>query len=242
MQATIYVTQEAMDTAIAIKDLPYYDLTSDDETNDLSQKEGFWLKNANKLKLAVLPVNAHVALCLTPDEPDVYQRHVSMPANLRGCIFEKAPHLPAGYAGIVTYWSGETVNTNDSGAVHYQCPLNEYMVNLTATTSEGDDADTVPGAIDSLLSEGVVVCLTGVEHLIADLSIHNFIEIKLPVDQSMLGIEPDDFRSRKEYDTSPCQQYERIFLSVADIMRSPDRDRVFIDVLTHVGISYGYFY
>jgi hypothetical protein len=58
----------------------------------------------------------------------------------------------------------------------------------------------------------------------------------------MLGIEPDEFRSTKEYSLAPAQLHECIFLQVADIRSSPDPDRIFIDVLRHELLDYGYFY
>lgn len=246
MQATIYVTEEALNTTNAIKDLDYFErvLLSDDEATDLTKKEGYYLKNANKLHIAALPPNARIGVRLGPEAAANYHRHVSMPSNLRGCIFEKAPHLPDGYADIVMYWSGETINTNTSGGAHFQCPLNEYMVDLTAmnATDDDDEMAAAPVLMDKLLSEGVVVCITGVESLIADLSLHHFIEIKIPVNQSMLGLELEDFRSEKAYESSPSQQYERIYLKVADIICAPDRDRIFIDVIRHDLIDYGYWY
>lgn len=246
MQARIYVTHDALETAEAIKDLDYHSrmLLTDDEAADPSTKPGYYLKNANKLKLAALPADARVGVCLSPEDPITFRRHVSMPANLRGCIFEKAPLLPNRYADIVTYWSGKPVNATASGTVYFQNPLNEYMVDL-AVISDADDHDLAVLAaapVDRLLSEGIVVCISAVEDLIADLSLRHYIEIRIPVSQSMLGVEPDDFRSDKPYDVSAEQQCERIFISVADIICSPDRDRIYIDVIRHELFDYGFFY
>lgn len=246
MQATIYVTADAFETAEAIKDLDYHSLLllTDDEATDPSRKPGYYLKNANKLKLAPLPENAKIGICLFPENPTTYKRHVSIPTNLRGCIFEKAPHLPDKYADIVTYWSGEPVNANTSGAVYFQNSLNEYMVDLTAI-GDADDYDQAvlsSAPVDRLLSEGIVVCITGVESLISDLSLHHFIEVRIPVSQAMLGVEPDDFRSDKAYEVNAEQQCERIFIRVADIICSPDRDRVMVDALRTEWNNYGFFY
>nr|WP_217346328.1 hypothetical protein [Noviherbaspirillum sp. L7-7A]MBV0880735.1 hypothetical protein [Noviherbaspirillum sp. L7-7A] len=245
MQARIYATQDALETAEAIKDLDYHSrmLLTDDEAADPSTKPGYYLKNANKLKLALLPADARVGICLSPEDPITFRRHVSMPANLRGCIFEKAPHLPPRYADIVTYWSGEPINANASGAVYFQNPLNEYMVDLAAISDADDDLAVLAAApVDRLLSEGIVVCISGVEDLISDLSLRHFIEVRIPVSQDMLGVEPDDFRSDKAYDLSAEQQCERIFISVADIICSPDRDRIYIDLIRHELFDYGFFY
>ena len=128
--------------------------------------------------------------------------------------------------------------------MYFQNQQNEYMVDLTAINTAGgdEDAGVAPVLTDKLLSEGVVVCITGVESLIADLSLHHFIEIAIPVNQSMLGLELEDFRSVKDYENSPSQQYERIYLKVADIICAPDHDRIFIDVIRHDLIDYGYWY
>ena len=245
MQARIYVTHDALETAESIKDLDYHSrmLLTDDEAADPSAKPGYYLKNANKLKLSALPLNAKVGICLSLEDPITFRRHVSMPVDLRGCVFEKAPHLPDRYADIVTYWSGEPVNANASGAVYFQNPLNEYMVDLAAISDADDDQAVLTAApVDRLLSEGIVVCISGVEDLITDLSLRHFIEVRIPVSQDMLGVEPDDFRSNKAYDLSAEQQCERIFISVADIICSPDRDRIYIDVIRHELFDYGFFY
>lgn len=240
MQATIYITPEAMATVNAIKDLDYHDrlALSDDDETDLTAKEGYHLI-AKKLKLAPLPADAHIAANLAPavqQEPG----GVSMPAHLRGCIFERAPHLPDAYAGIVTYWSGLPTSADTAGAAHYQCPQNEYMVKLLAET-DGPDLDDAT-CTDSLLSEGVVASIAGLGTLAANLQANDFIEIRLPVDPAMLGVEPDEFRSSREYAVVPEQRYERIFLKVEDIRNSPAPDTVFIDVLRHELLDYGYFY
>ena len=246
MQARIYVTHDALETAEAIKDLDYHSrmLLTDDEAADPSTKPGYYLKNANKLKLAALPEDARVGVCLPPEDPITFRRHVSMPAALRGCIVEKAPHLPHKYADIVTYWSGEPVNANASGAVYFQNPLNEYMVDLAAISdADNDDLAVLAAApVDRLLSEGIVVCISGVEDQIADLSLRHFIEVRIPVSQDMLGVEPDEFRSDKSYDLSADQQCERIYISVADIICSPDCNRIYIDVIRHELMDYGFTY
>ena len=244
MQATIYVTDQALAVANAIKDMTQSErlALSDDPATDISGSEGYYLKSANRLDLAVLPPDALVGRRLTPEVPEVYERHVSFPH--RGCIFENAPNLPDHYAAIVAYWSGPPVNSNISGACHFQPQEHSYMVDMSALEAvraeDGDDADA-SALIDDLLSEGVVVCITDIEPLIDDLSIHDYIEILLPVD-GMLGIEPEDFRSTKPYPAGPSKQYERVFLKVADIVRSPDRNRIYIDLLRYELLDYGYWY
>lgn len=227
MQATIYVSNEAYQTAQTIKDLDYYARANlCDELPGFENHPGYHLKNANKLKLALLPVDASIAT-VSPE--------VTMPANLRGCIFEGAPDLPPGYADIVTYWSGEAVNSNTSGAVYFQCSLNEYMVDL------GPDPVNAPVINDRLLSEGIVVETSGVADLLRDLSQGDFIEIKFPIDPAMLGVEPDDFVSTGKYGVTG-ERYERVFLKVADILASPDRDHIYIDLLCNELLDYGYWY
>jgi hypothetical protein len=232
MHATIYVTKEAYETAQAIKDLDYYDRAElCDALPDLPNRPGYHLKNANKLKLAPLPEDANIALRLSHKDTE----QVFMPANLRGCIFERAPNLPPGYADIVTYWSGETVNLSTSGAVYFQCQLNEYMVDL------GADPVLGPVVNDRLLSEGVVVAVIGLAEKLPGLTSEDFIELTFPVDPDMLGVEDDTFRSPKEYGVR-ADRYERVFLKVADILASPDCDRVYIDLICNELLDYGYWY
>jgi len=240
MQATIYVTQEAMATALAIRDLDYYARVSlsDDPEHDLSASPGYYLKNASKLNLAILPDAAHIAATLGPDSPAPFAS-VSMPTNLRGCIFEKAPNLPDRYADIVTFWSGEALNVNDSRAVHFQPCLNAYLVELRPPA---DDDEGEPVAVDRLLSEGIVISIVGAAALTEGLKPDDFIEIILPIDQSMVGVEPDGFQSTTPYQLDDSTHAERIFVTVADIRRSPDPNNILIDILRHELLDYGYWY
>lgn len=235
MPATIYVTAEAYETAQAIKDLDYYDrLNLSDETPDFDKRPGYHLKNANVLQLAVLPDDAIVIA------PSSIGRQLSMsaPANLRGCIFEDAPNLPEGYADIITYWSGASINLTTSGAAYFQCALNEYMVDL------GPDPVFEPVVNDRLLSEGVVLAISDVSKLTDSLSPDAYIEIRFPVDPAMLGVEIDDFRSIKDYsiDNAQGQHHDKVFLKVADILQSPAPDRIYIELLRNEMIDYGYWY
>lgn len=235
MQATIYVAAEAYQTAKAIKDLDYYDrLNLSDEMVGFDKRPGYHLKNANVLNLAVLPDAAMVI------DPCAIGRALSMsaPANLRGCIFEGAPNLPDGYADIIAYWSGPSINLNTSGAAYFQCAINEYMVDL------GADPVCEPVVNDRLLSEGVVIFISEVSKLTEGLSPEAYIEIRFPIDPAMLGVEIDDFRSIKDYmvESAKGQLDDKVFLKVSDILRSPDPDRIYIELLRNELIDYGYWY
>lgn len=242
MQATIYVTKEAMDTATAIKDMDYYTRVSmfDNGEADMSNLPGYYLKNASKLNLEILPANANVALTLSPNSPAPFARVVSMPAELRGCIFEKAPKLPERYAEIVTFWSGEPINVNDTRAVHFQSQLNEYLVELRPASGANEKGEVV--AVDRLLSEGIVVSVTGTAALIDGLPPDDFVEIVMPIDRAMVGIEPDDFQSTKAYQLAEDECVERIFIAVADIRRSPNPNHILIDAIRNELLDYGYWY
>lgn len=248
MQATLYVSEEVLTTAKALKDLSYADRAAleDDPAHDLSMSPGYFLKNANKLKLAALPHDAVIACRITPDYPLLYRKHLSAPTNLRGVIYEKAPHIHPLYRDIVTFWSGDPINAGSTSAVYHQNKLNEYMVDLSALEeAEHDESDgdvLAAERIDKLLSEGVVIQLADVESLIANLSLHYFIEIAVPVNHDMLGIECDDFLSENSYMNEAGQQFEYIYLKVADILRSPDHNCIFIDLIQHSMINYGYYY
>jgi hypothetical protein len=235
MQATIYVTNEAFQTARMIKDLDYYDrLNLSDEEPDFDKRPGYHLKNANVFKLAVLPDDAMVIA------PDAIGHTLSMsaPSNLRGCIFDGAPNLPDKYAEIIGYWSGPSINLSSSGAAYFQCPLNEYMVNL------GPDPIGDPVVNDRLLSEGIVILISGISKVLQGLSADCYIRIRFPIDPAMVGNEPDDFRSIKDYSMQreQGQHSDQVFLKVSDILHSPDPDRIYIELLRNELIDYGYWY
>jgi hypothetical protein len=232
-----------MATIDAIKDLDYYDRCelSDSEETDFTNKEGYYLKDGNKLPVAVLPDSAEVILRLIPENAASYARHVSFPPELRGCVFAKAPHLVDQCAEIIRYWSGETVNSNIGGAAYYQNPNNCYLVDLSAIDAmEDSDEQLAAARVDALLSEGVVIRIVGLGQMLGNAQMDQFVEIEIPVDESMLGQDNAAFRSDKPYDQRAKAQSERIFLNVSDILASPNPDDVLIDVLRFEGLDYGF--
>jgi hypothetical protein len=235
MPATIYVTALAFETTQGIKDMDYHDRCElCDEDTTFPDRPGYHLKNANKLNVAPLPDHANV-IVLSKTQGNF---SIEMPANLRGCLFERAPDLPDNYAAIVSYWSGETINSSVSGAVYFQCPLNAYMVDLGAEPLDE------PVVNDRLLSEGIVVAVKGLATLASSLSPDDFIECSVPLDKNMLGVEPDKFRSTHSYQTSQRtnEGFEKVYLKVSDILASPDADTIYIDLLCNELIDYGYWY
>src|SRR5476649_911449 len=74
MQATVYISTEAMATVSAIINLDYYDRVSlgdDDPAADLTTSPGYYL-NTNALQLAVLPADANIAMHITPADPTTF--------------------------------------------------------------------------------------------------------------------------------------------------------------------------
>lgn len=245
MTATIYTTKEAMATVLAIKDLDYYDrccLADKDET-DLTRTAGYYLKTTHERIPAPLPENAVLVASIRAGDAG-YSERVSIPANLRGCVFEKAPHLPPGYKEIIEYWSGEPLNTNAGGAAYYQNPLNAYTVDLSpldVAQEAGDFGGDVAG-VDALLSEGVVVHIAGLGEMLGNASADSFVEIEIPLDDALLALDNPDFLTGKPYDRSTSQRSERIFLRVSDIRESPDPDQIFVDALRYEELDYGFYY
>jgi len=246
MTATIYTTAEALATVLAIKELDYYDRCSlaDNEATDISHNSGYYLKNANRLNWAALPDGSAVVASILTSDQSMYAAHVRIPANLRGCIFEKAPNLPPIYKQIIEYWSGEPLNTNAGGAAYYQNPMNAYLIDLSPLEDE-HEAGNYGGnvaAIDALLSEGVVVSITGLGALTSNAGEDDFVEIDVLIDGERLFLDNPEFRTQRAYNQPPCGRTERIFLKVADIRNSPDPDRIFVDALRYEELDYGFYY
>ena len=164
MQATLYISAEAMATVDAIKDLEYYDrlCLSDEPETDLTTAPGYFL-NSNALNLAELPVDAEVAIHLIPADAVTYHRHVAMPVNLRGVLFSGAPNLPTDLAEILAYWSPLVPTIHHRGALYYQNVMNSYCVQLVDPGGTGDAAvvNDADHADDVLISDGLVVTVTG---------------------------------------------------------------------------------
>lgn len=244
MQATIYISAEAMATVNTIKDLDYYDRVclSDDPDTDLTTSPGYFL-NTNALNLAELPANANVAIRLTPADTATYHRHVKLPANLRGVIFSGAPALPTNFAKVIAYWSPLIPTIHHYGAVHYQNVMNSYCVQLVDPDNTGDSAavNDVDHVTDVLVSDGLVVSITGLAAMVANLKHEQYVALSIPINP-MLGIELEGYRSTEEYATDPSQKMETLYLRIADILASPDANNISISAIRTELSDYGYTY
>jgi len=111
-------------------------------------------------------------------------------------VFSGAPHLQENYAAILAYWSPLEVSAMHEGAQYCQNIRNEYMVSFSP--------DPAPGLQqDALLSDGLVLCVTGVRELVRGLDSEQFIEIEIPVSAQMLGPELDGFDSAEVEASGP---------------------------------------
>lgn len=245
MQATLFISTAAMTTVDAIKDLDYYNRVSlsDEPETDLTTAPGYFL-NTNALHLAELPAGAEVVLHLTPADQAKYRQHVSMPANLRGVIFSGAPNLPPHYAEIVSFWSPLVPTMHHRSAVYFQNEMNSYCVQLVDPDDAGDACvvDDADQAGDFLISDGLVVTVTGLAAMVADLKRDLFVSLSIPINPSMLGIELEGYRSKEEYTTDPAPQTETLYLRIADILASPDPNHIAISAIRTELTDYGYTY
>lgn len=246
MSATIFVTPEAWETGQAIKDLDYYDrcTLSDNPATDWTRKAGYYLKNSNAMSIEPLPPSARIALKILHSDTAMHSRLISVPVHLRGCIFAKAPNIPERYAEIIKYWTGDTVNSNVGNSAYYQNPANEYLVDLSALDADPDLFSQWRSSdkVDALVSEGVVVAIIGLTDLIADAEAGDFVEIEVPIDDGLLGLDNGEFMTEKSYDLHCGERTERIFLRVSDIRNSPDPARIYLDVLRYEEGDYGFYY
>lgn len=240
MSATIYVTPASLATMCLIAPLDYYDrcTLSDDPATDPTHREGYYLKDLSFLSVSVLPDTAHIALQLNAGASEV-----SFPTELRGCIFEHAPHLPPDYKRIIAYWSGALVNADQNCAIYYQCPAQRYEVPLAQPEASSELTGTCDSVqpIDALVSEGVVVFIAGLGALLSEASDDDFVSVALPIDDELLGLDNGGFLAESVYNVT-SGRVERIFLRVADIRRSPDPQRIYIDILRYEELDYGFYY
>ena len=240
MPATIYVTPASLATMTLIAPLDYYDrcTLSDDPATDPTRREGYYLKDLSCLSVSVLPDGAQIALQLNAGAAEV-----SFPTELRGCIFERAPHLPANYQSIIAYWSGSMINSNADCAAYYQCPAQRYDVSLAALEASPEliSKRNSTSLIDALLSEGVVVSIAGLGALLSDAAEDDFVSLVLPLDDDLLGLANGGFLAESSYNVI-SERTQLIFLRVADIRLSPDPQRIYIDILRYEELDYGFYY
>lgn len=245
MQAILFISAEAMTTVNAIKELDYYSRVSlsDEPETDLTTAPGYFL-NTDALHLAELPAQAEVVLHLTPADQATYRQHVSMPANLRGVIFSGAPNLPPDYAEIISFWSPLVPTMHHRSAMYFQNEMNSYCVQLVDPDDAGDAcvADDTDQAGDFLISDGLVVTVTGLAAMVADLKPDLFVSLSIPINQSMLGLELEGYRSEENYTTDPAPQMETLYLRIADILASPAPNHIAISAIRTELSDYGYTY
>ncbi|MYM96487.1 hypothetical protein [Duganella vulcania] len=245
MQATIYISPEAMTTISVIKDMDYYDRVSlsDDPTTDLTKSPGYYL-NINALNLAKLPVDAEVVIRLTPADAATYQQHVRIKSELRGVIFSGAPNLPNDYAKIIAYWSPLIATYHHRGAVYYQNVLNSYCVQLVDPDGMEDavDVNDAEHATDFLVSDGLVVTVTGLALNLEGMNPQQFVALTIPINPTMLGIEMEGYHSEEDYSIHPAPQMETLYLRIADILASPDVNHIEISAVRTELFDYGYTY
>ena len=241
-RATIYITATAMATLGALEGLDHYEraVRSMKPETALNTSEGYHL-NASAMLLAVLPPGADVAVRLTPAGAATYRRHVRFPPELRGVVFSGAPKLPPNYAAILGFWSPLQVGDMHDGTQYCQNVLNEYMVSFGQAASAATPAPKGRPR-DVLLSDALVVCITGARSMVAGLAPEQFIEVEIPVNVEMLGEDLDGFHSRKAYRARPGQPTERIYLRVSDIRASPNPDYIAIAAVHTELWDYGYYY
>ncbi|MYN30298.1 hypothetical protein [Duganella levis] len=247
MQAKIYVyiSPEAMETVNTIKDLVYYDRVSlsDDPATDLTASPGYYL-NTNALNLIELPADAEVAIHLTPANAATYQQHVKIKAELRGVIFSGAPNLPNDYAKIIAYWSPLIATYHHRGAVYYQNVLNSYCVQLVDLDGMEDPVvvNDAEHASDFLVSDGLVVTVTGLMAIVEGMNPEQFVALTIPINPIMLGIEMEGYHSEEDYAIHPTPQMETLYLRIADILASPDVNHIEISAIRAELFDYGYTY
>ena len=228
-----------METVQALEGLDHYDrsLLAANPKTDLSRREGYYL-NAACMRLAVIPPRARIVLTLTPSNADIYRRHVSFPPELQGVIFSGAPSLPDNYAAILAHWSPLEVDTLHEGAQYFQNPQNSYLVSFGPEAEPRHDGESA----DILLSDALVVVIRGCARIAAKADPEQFIEIHVPINTALLDADSEGYGAAEVLTGNPHQRCERIFLSVRDIVASPNPDYIAIAAIHTELWDYGYYY
>jgi hypothetical protein len=78
--------------------------------------------------------------------------------------------------------------------------------------------------------------------MVADLKPDFFVSLSIPINQSILGLELEGYRSEEEYTTDPAPQMETLYLRIADILASPDPNYIAISAIRTELSDYGYTY
>lgn len=218
---TIYISATAMATIKSLAGLTECDrdILNLNKTHPANRREGYYI-NAESLRLAMMPAAAVIAMHICPVTAATYGTPISFPTELRGVIFAGAPNLPDNYAAILTYWSPLAMTSDYNGAQHCQNQLNQYVVpELNGVTR------------DALLSNGIVMCIDGLGLHVNQLDTNQYIEVRVPVDFDMLGMDRERFDSDMDYQVDSYQPFERVYLKVGDIQASPNPNFIALTVL-----------
>ncbi len=204
--ACVYITANAMRTVAALDSLDegQRDLLAWRPETDLRSDPGYFLA-AEAMRLKLLPEGSEISAVLAPSDEARYQKHLSFLSELRGVICRGA-RLPQGFERSLAYWSPLEVTADHENFFLFQNLLN------SVTEVKGHPR---------LLSNAVILTLVNVLEIIEDLSPKSFVEIRIPVDASMLGLDRERWDSAEEYGQDIHLPYERIFLKVQDLLGSP---------------------
>jgi hypothetical protein len=129
-------------------------------------------------------------------------------------------------------------------AVYLQNEMNSYCVQLVDPDDAGDACvvDDADQAGDFFISDGLGVTVTRLAAMVADLKPDLFVSLSIPINQSMLGLELEGYRSEEECTTDPAPQMETLYLRIADILASPDPNHIAISAIRIELSDYGYTY
>lgn len=171
--------------------------------------------------------------------PEKAELVMSLPAAIdyahSGIVFSNSPTLEEEYLSIFKYWNKKKENI-DVGAVYYQNTDYAYMVNLE---EEGGEVLEKPNE-DELLSEAYVVKL----EIPALTNTTGFIEFIIGLDPWMFtedgGMEV--MPVNKLVDTIEGDAQFSFYLSVEEILASPNPNLVYIDLIRYEMLDYGYYY
>jgi hypothetical protein len=157
-----------------------------------------------------------------------------------GVIFSKAKGLPDGFKESISYWHERSESVNfDTGAVYYQNPAHEYMIDFrtvaAGTASEHDEPE------DEILTEGYVVKfnLTRIA-----LPPDHVVELQIKVNaasfchnEAGMDLKADDSSQHLE---SP-DTLITVYVKTEDVLAAPSRV-VWLDLIGYSMLDYGYYY
>jgi len=216
---------------------------------------GSYMLNYNRLRIEKLP-------CLNNIPVFIKNNDVFIKDALSGVIFSNNYKIDKNFKSQMMYWNKcESLDKlNDERIVYYQNPTFRYHIDIPSNNTDDGYFEKSNTSQDVLLSEGIPVNLFGLAEKLMKTPIQEyndaFVNVKLTLDGDLFlhNSLNEKFDRLKDFNPTTknlckilCGSKRNsvilnFYLKISDILKCPNPNDIWIDLLRYEMIDYGYFY